>query len=31
VGSFVWLYGSADDVLGFMVWAWMSSVAILRY
>jgi len=29
VGSFDWLYGSAGAVLGFMVWAWVSSVAIL--
>jgi membrane protein len=29
VGSFDWLYGSAGAVLGFMVWAWVSSAAIL--
>ena len=29
VGSFDWLYGSAGAVLGFMVWAWVSSAAVL--
>ncbi len=29
VGSFDWLYGSAGAVLGFMIWAWMSSAAVL--
>jgi len=29
VGSFDWLYGSAGAVLGFMVWAWVSSTTVL--
>jgi membrane protein len=29
VGSFDWLYGSAGAVLGFMLWAWVSSAAVL--
>lgn len=29
VGSFDRLYGSAGAVLGFMVWAWVSSIAVL--
>jgi membrane protein len=29
VGSFDWLYGSAGAVLGFMLWAWISSAAVL--
>ncbi len=29
IGSFDWLYGSAGAVLGFMVWAWVSSAAVL--
>lgn len=29
VGSFDWLYGSAGAVLGFMVWAWVSSATVL--
>jgi len=29
VASFDWLYGSAGAVLGFMVWAWVSSAAVL--
>ena len=29
IGSYDWLYGSAGAVLGFMLWAWVSSVAVL--
>jgi membrane protein len=29
VSSFDWLYGSAGAVLGFMIWAWVSCVAVL--
>jgi membrane protein len=29
VGSFDWLYGSVGAVLGFMLWAWVSSAAVL--
>lgn len=29
IGSYDWLYGSAGAVLGFMLWAWVSSAAIL--
>jgi membrane protein len=29
IGSFDWLYGSVGAVLGFMLWAWVSSVAVL--
>ena len=29
VSSFDWLYGSAGAVLGFMIWAWVSCIAVL--
>lgn len=29
IGSFDWFYGSAGAVLGFMVWAWVSSATVL--
>lgn len=29
IGSYDWLYGSAGAVLGFMLWAWVSSAAVL--
>ena len=29
IGSYNWLYGSAGAVLGFMLWAWVSSAAVL--
>jgi membrane protein len=29
IGSFDWLYGSVGAVLGFMLWAWVSSAAVL--
>ncbi|MFL5515641.1 MAG: YihY/virulence factor BrkB family protein, partial [Gemmatimonadales bacterium] len=29
VGAYDWLYGSVGSVLGFMLWAWVSSVAVL--
>ena len=29
IGGYDWLYGSAGAVLGFMLWAWVSSAAIL--
>ena len=29
VGRYDWLYGSVGAVLGFMLWAWVSTVAVL--
>ena len=29
IGGYDWLYGSAGAVLGFMLWAWVSSAAVL--
>ncbi len=29
VSSFDWLYGSAGAVLGFMIWTWVSCIAVL--
>ena len=29
VGGYDWLYGSIGGVLGLMLWAWISSVAVL--
>jgi uncharacterized BrkB/YihY/UPF0761 family membrane protein len=29
IGSFDWLYDSAGAVLGFMLWAWVSSATVL--
>ena len=29
VGGYDWLYGSVGGVLGFMLWAWVSAVAVL--
>jgi membrane protein len=29
IGSYNWLYGSLGAVLGFMIWAWVSSTAVL--
>ena len=29
IGNYGWLYGSLGTVLGFMIWAWFSSAAVL--
>lgn len=29
IGNYDWLYGSFGTVLGFMIWAWVSSAAVL--
>jgi membrane protein len=29
VGGYDWLYGSVGGVLGFMLWAWVSTIAVL--